>query len=73
MLRLLDLWSWSCRLILSLQEERVGACQRPACKAGHHYLLHMEKHKAKAKQGERPPAKSSGAVQEPTPTEEHVQ
>ncbi len=52
------------------KEERVGACQRPAYQAGHHYLLHMEKHKAKAKQGERPPAKSSGAVPEPTPTEE---
>jgi hypothetical protein len=52
------------------KEERVDACQRPTCKASHHYLLHMEKHQARARQGEKPPAKASGAAPEPTPTEE---
>jgi hypothetical protein len=52
------------------KEERVDACQKPACKASHHYLLHMEKHQTRARQGERPPTKTSGAAPEPTPTKE---
>ncbi len=48
----------------------MDACQRPASKASHHYLLHMEKHQTRARQGERPPTKTSGAAPEPTPTEE---
>jgi hypothetical protein len=48
----------------------VDTCQRPACKASHHYLLHMEKHQARARQGERPPTEASGAAPGPTPTEE---
>jgi coenzyme F420-reducing hydrogenase gamma subunit len=31
------------------KEERVDACKRSACKAGHHYLLHVEKAPTKAK------------------------
>ena len=48
----------------------MDACQRPACKASHHYLLHMEKPQARARQGERPPTEASGAAPGPTPTEE---
>jgi hypothetical protein len=34
------------------KEERVDVCKRPACKAGHHYLLYVEKPQAKTRQRE---------------------
>jgi hypothetical protein len=52
------------------KEERVDVCKRPACKAIHHYLLHVEKPQAKTRQRERPPAMTINAAPEPTQTGE---
>ncbi len=52
------------------KEERVDACKISACKAGHHYLLHVERAQAKARQRGRPPVERNAAVSEPTQVEE---
>jgi hypothetical protein len=51
------------------KEERVDVCKKSACKGGHHYLLHMERVQAKARQ-RGPPDERSAAVSEPTQVEE---
>ncbi len=48
----------------------MDACKKSACKAGHHYLLHVERVQAKARQRGRPPDERGPAVSEPTQGEE---
>jgi hypothetical protein len=48
------------------KEERVDACKKSACKASHHYLLHVERASTKAKQVERPPTTRNYAMPMPT-------
>jgi hypothetical protein len=51
-------------------EERADARQRSACKGRHHYLLHVDKRKAKRSPGKGSPAQPPSVFGDPTPTED---
>jgi hypothetical protein len=52
------------------EEERAVACQRSDCRGRHHYLLHVEQHKAKKGPKKGPPMQLPSMLRDPTPTED---
>ena len=52
------------------EEERADACQRSVCRGRHHYLLHMEKRKAKKSPKKGSPTRLPSMLGDPTPTED---
>ncbi len=52
------------------EEERADACKRTACRRRHHYLLHVEQHKAKKGSGKSSPVRPPSLLEDPTPTED---
>jgi hypothetical protein len=52
------------------EEEQADACQRSACWGRHHYLLHVEKRKAKKSPKKGSPTQLPNMLGDPTPTED---